>query len=352
VRISERISERLCGVNRQVIAVYDRGVKMSVHLLVDFDSRIPNLALMKISAWAKMHGDTVYLNDDSIEPDYIWLSCIFTWNRQKAYDALNLYRIRFPNAVISHGGTGFDFELPFGDPKRTQLPVEIDAMKPDYSLYDDDRVVGFTQRGCDRKCPWCVVPRKEGRIALNPYNPLSEWVPEGFKKVLLLDNDLALAKREIHDRTLNDAMDMGLKISITQGYDIREIWKDPTRALQLAANKPYDLSFRHRMLYFSWDLPQYEKMVIAGIDALKSAGFKAYEMTCYVLVGFNTTHEQDMHRANVLRSMGVLTYIMPYNNVIRDQNMLNLRRWANKRPLYKSMEFADYNAHFRNKRMT
>ena len=54
------------------------------HLLIDFDSTIPNLALMKISAWAKSRGDQVYLNDDSVEPDEIWLSCLFTWNANKA----------------------------------------------------------------------------------------------------------------------------------------------------------------------------------------------------------------------------------------------------------------------------
>lgn len=46
------------------------------HLLIDFDSTIPNLALMKIASWAKQKGDEVFLNDDSIEPDFVWLSCI------------------------------------------------------------------------------------------------------------------------------------------------------------------------------------------------------------------------------------------------------------------------------------
>ena len=70
------------------------------HLLIDFDSVIPNLALMKISTWAKAKGDQVYLNDDSIEPDEIWLSCIFTWNAQKAKSALSLYAMRYPLAKI------------------------------------------------------------------------------------------------------------------------------------------------------------------------------------------------------------------------------------------------------------
>ena len=73
------------------------------HLLIDFDSTIPNLALMKISAWAKQRGDEVYLNNDSIEPDQIWLSCLFTWNADKAKSALEMYKFRFPNAIIHYG---------------------------------------------------------------------------------------------------------------------------------------------------------------------------------------------------------------------------------------------------------
>ncbi|MEM0202116.1 MAG: hypothetical protein QXR73_02975 [Candidatus Micrarchaeaceae archaeon] len=191
------------------------------------------------------------------------------------------------------------------------------------------------------------MPRKEGKISVNAYSPLREWVPDGYKKVLLLDNDLALAPRAVHDQTLKDAKDIGLKLSITQGYDIREIYKDPTRAYDLADNKPYSLTFKERMLYFSWDLPQYEKMVLAGIKHLMDAGFRPAQMTCYVLVGYNTTFDQDIHRVNTLRELGVLSYVMPYNNRKDSQDINDLRRWANKRQLYKSMPFEKYNRHFR-----
>ena len=323
------------------------------HLLIDFDSKIPNLALMKISAWVKARGDDVYLNDDSIEPDQIWLSCIFTWNVQKAKSALALFRVRFPHAVIRYGGTGFDFFLPYGSPEWKKLPEEIEKIEPDYDLYGDDRIVGFCQRGCDRKCQFCVVWRKEGRISENEFHRLTEWVPPGRKKVLLLDNDIALADRMRHDLVLKDARDMGIKLSITQGYDIRTIYKEPDRATQLAENKPWSFTFEERMLYIAWDLPQYEIMVRKGIEHLLGAGFRPTQITCYVLVGFNSTFDQDVYRVNdVLRNeYGILAYVMPYNNRKDLQEINNLRRWANKRELYKSIDFRDYDPHFRAKKV-
>lgn len=307
------------------------------HLLIDFDSTIPNLALMKISAWAKARGDQVSTKDD-IEPDEIWLSAIFTWNKQKALDAISLFKFRFPEAAIHYGGTAFDWGR-IGN--RIQLPDEIEAMSPDYSLYRDDRAVGFCQRGCNRKCQFCDVWRKEGRIENNQYRRLIDWVPENYKKVLLLDNDIALAEEWKHNQVITDARDMGVKLSITQGYDIRCITEE--RAKLLAENKPYDTKFTGRNLYFSWDYLQNEKWVRKGIEILKDAGFKGRELTCYVLIGFNTTHEQDMHRIDVLwKEYGVYPYVMAFNNDKSDPLIRAKVRWVNKRQLFKSISFDDY----------
>ena len=133
------------------------------HLLIDFDSTIPNLALMKISAWAKAKGDQVYLNNMDNEPDFVWLSAIFTWNRKKAETALGSLKFKFPRAIIRFGGTCFDWGM---IKDRIQLPIEIENTLPDYSLYNDDRAVGFCQRGCNRKCQFCDVWRKEGIYAM------------------------------------------------------------------------------------------------------------------------------------------------------------------------------------------
>jgi hypothetical protein len=48
-------------------------------LLIDVDSKIPNLALMKISAYHKQRGDEVGFDID--DPDVIYASVIFEKNR-------------------------------------------------------------------------------------------------------------------------------------------------------------------------------------------------------------------------------------------------------------------------------
>ena len=68
---------------------------------------------------------------------------------------------------------------------------------------------------------------------------------------------------------------------------------------------------------------------------------------------FKTTFQQDTYRVNdVLRNeYHVLAYVMPYNNRRDSQEINNLRRWANKRQLYASMDFSEYNQHYRSERV-
>ena len=49
-------------------------------LLVDLDSKIPNLVLMKLSAWHQRKGDNVSFNWYFGEYDKVYVSCIFRHN--------------------------------------------------------------------------------------------------------------------------------------------------------------------------------------------------------------------------------------------------------------------------------
>lgn len=127
--------------------------------------RFPNLASMKISAYNKNHGNNVKLitsyDEDFNQYDDIYLSKVFTATEvpQSVIDLTNIHC----------GGTGFFYD------KAPPLKDEIEHMKPDYHLYDDwisqllevgakksqfkwytDYSIGFTIRGCFRKCPFCV----------------------------------------------------------------------------------------------------------------------------------------------------------------------------------------------------
>lgn len=247
-------------------------------------STIPNLALMQLSAWLKSKGESVSLvlsdgetvPEINIEPDAAWISCVFTWHR---YTALGLAaRFEAAGADVHIGGTGVDL--------CTQLPVEAQDFKPDYTLYEDDRALGFSVRGCNRKCSFCVVPSKEGKIDIATYRPLHSWVPADRKKVLLLDNNIA--QSPFHDDVLKETKELGLKLSITQGYDIRLM--TPERASMLADWKPWDLKFHERRLYIAWDYLGIEGSVRRGIQMLLDAGFKGRDIMTYILVGYPQIH--------------------------------------------------------------
>ncbi len=75
-------------------------------LLVDVDSTIPNLALMHISTWKKAEGNEVGFS--VTDPDEIYASCVFDWNRHKT-DGL---RFMYPDARIDIGGSGVSLSLP------------------------------------------------------------------------------------------------------------------------------------------------------------------------------------------------------------------------------------------------
>ena len=119
--------------------------------LCDVDGHhFPNLALMKLSAWHKAQGDTVEWYEPLLSnPDRIYASKVFTFSPDAEFAPCHPEPIR--------GGTGYRL--------YNDLPPEIDSMLPDYSVYPQFKfAIGFLSRGCVRNCPWCVVPRKEGKI--------------------------------------------------------------------------------------------------------------------------------------------------------------------------------------------
>jgi len=102
-------------------------------LLVDVDSKISNLALMKISAYHKLLGDTVGFGIEN--PDKVYISCIFKKNAGQAKGIARYY----PDAEIDIGGSGVDL--------KKQLPNEIEMIKPDYDLYPSTYSQDYTTRG-------------------------------------------------------------------------------------------------------------------------------------------------------------------------------------------------------------
>jgi hypothetical protein len=59
-----------------------------------------------------------------------------------------------------------------------------------------------------------------------------------------------------------------------------------------------------------------------------------------MLVGFNTSFEEDMYRFRTLRELKVDPYVMIYNQ-LKDDRLKHFARWVNGR-IYKSCTWEEY----------
>lgn len=291
---------------------------MTKALLVDVDSKFPNLALMHISTWRKSLGIETGFN--IADPDEVWASVIFKWNRHKV-DGLKYW---YPDAKIDIGGVAYDL--------RKNLPAEVDLMMPDYSLYPEwQSDLGFTTRGCDRGCYFCVVTRKEGRFHIHQHP--EEFHDPKHRSIVLMDNNILWDKSwffEVTDWIIEHKM----KVDFNQGLDIRLMDKDIARRIKEL--KPL------KKWHFAFDSLDYKDNVLSGIHMLREAGVNIRSMTnWYVYMHNDDQYDSALERCNLLRAEDALPFIMVNRDAERTIRMTDLKRWTRPQ-IFFSTSFEDY----------
>tara|TARA_R110000765_G_scaffold357691_2_gene447853 strand:+ start:840 stop:1781 length:942 start_codon:yes stop_codon:yes gene_type:complete len=291
--------------------------------LYDVDSKIPNLALMKVSRFHKDAGDEVVLYDPLWKDTYdkIYASKIFLFSDDSTLDA----------GRMEIGGTGWDV--------KSKLPPEIESGRPDYSLYGYPHNIGFTMRGCRFRCKFCVVPEKEGK----PYveNTIDYiWQQRDSDFIMLLDNDF-FGNPEWQAR-IDEIKANNLRVCFSQGLNIRIITDEQADAL--ASVNFRDVKNKTKRVFFAWDQwgKGTERVIMEGINRVVGAGLKPYQMAFYVLIGFNTTPDQDVYRVEKLRDLGCDPYVMPYDK--EDPYQKAFARWVNHKAIFKSVPWEDYSS--------
>lgn len=286
---------------------------MSNICLVDVDSKIPNLALMKLSAYHKAKGDNVKFYEPLLDkPDLIYASKVFDFTPDYEY---------FPEGVpIIKGGTGYDM--------FAKLPEEAENIMPDYSLYNCDYAIGRFTRGCIRRCQWCVVPKMDGNAVRQVANLSDFW--DGQKVVRLLDDNI-MADADIFSRACEQLHDAGVKV-IWEALDIRLVNDQTAQALASVKNE--------KSIHFAWDSKAQDRFIVPGIETLKRAGIKPWRLMFYVLIGFGTSREYDLHRVMTLHQLGANPFVMPFDKSDRYQK--DFARWCNNKFVFKSTAWKDY----------
>ena len=255
--------------------------------LIDVDSHnFPNLCLMKISAHHKAKGDSVEWWNGLLHYDRVYQAKVF----DDTYSKDNDWVINADEII--KGGTGYGLS--------SVLPDEIEHIYPDYSLYGiEDTAYGFLTRGCPRHCPFCIVGDKEG-LKSHQVAGLDEFW-RGQKEIVLLDPNITASKE--CEKLFDDLISTKAWIDFCQGLDVRCLTDKGADQLN---------QIKTKMIHFAWDnyeMKTYEKL--KKVRPLLKKDMR--KMTVYVLVNFNTTHEQDLERIYKLRELDYSPYVMIYD---------------------------------------
>jgi hypothetical protein len=297
----------------------------------------PNLALAKISRYHKMRGDLVEWYTPFTHYDVVYMAKVFNYTPD--------YSFTIPNAdKVIRGGTGYDI--------HSKLPEKIDRLQPDYSIYPhipSDYAYGFLTRGCPNKCPWCVVPKKEGAIV--PYMDVEQIAIDGRNKLVLMDNNI-LAAGNYAIEQLNKIIHKGYKVDFNQALDARLVTDEFARLL--AQVKWLD----HNRIRFGCDTHKQIEDCERAIEMIEGYGFNG-EFFLYTMIGgkndFAECYERVEHwrkrmiaaREHHTGRCQTFPYAQPYRDPMNPRHTIpqwqkDMAQWVNKRMIFTSCDFQSF----------
>ncbi len=374
--------------------------------LIDIDllangTRHPNLALMKISSYCKTkaHVQLLFKNtqlENLDRFDCVIISKVFTFSKNppeinnlielsgKTLKELNLCIVDLINSLecghsnnrIAIGGTGF-----FSDGGR-DLHETIEHIFPDYDLYNEyveymidngrskvyfndylNYSIGFTTRGCFRKCDFCVN-KKYDRCSFHAH--VSEFVDLNRPGIYLWDDNVFACKD--WKLVFEELKQTGKPFQFRQGLDIRLLTEKKAKILSKAkytgdvifafdhvddfklmskklklwrkySNKPTKL-----YILCAFDSWEYTPLNHPTVDDSKPHIMKIYNA--------DTQDERDLidiegvfYRISLLMKFGCLPYVMRFEMYKQSKYRgvyVQLARWCNQPQFYKKMSFREF----------
>lgn len=281
---------------------------------------------MKISAYHKALGDTVGF--DTADPTRVYISCVFKKNKAKADNAATMLRLQYPEIAIDIGGPGYSL--------TKTLPDGIERQRPDYDLYPGtDYSLGFTTRGCVRKCPFCIVPIKEGH--LHRVARIEDIHDPRHRQIKLLDNNV-LADMDNFGRIIKYCKDHDIRLDVSQGLDARLLTEEA--AGLLASIRPMST------WTFAFDSMAYRPAVERAIGLLRDAGINLrHRVQFYVYCDDSSGEygiESAIERCRLLKRWNTNPWVMLNTDRTPTKAMRHLKRWANQKQIFWSIDISEY----------
>lgn len=284
-------------------------MKIALH---DADkTKFPNLALMKISAKLKKHGHSVVFYNHLFlnQYDEIYSSKVFTFTKTE----------KPPNAFC--GGIGYK--------NKILLDEKTEHICPDYSLYGVDISYGFLTRGCPRKCPWCIVPAKEGEI--RPHADINEFLRHD--KAILMDNNVLACDHGIQQ--IEKIITLGIRVDFNQCLDARLI---DTAIAKLLSKIKWLVPIR-----LACDTQGQMKYIQKAVTELRWQNAVPRRYSCNVMI---TDIDDALERIKFLKGLNLDVFAQPYidydNKIKPTDEQKDLARWVNHKAIFKSVPWEDY----------
>jgi hypothetical protein len=211
--------------------------------------------------------DMAFVGDPPLwrpEADEVHVSVTFTWDVDEAQRLRAAWAQYYPVARI--GGPAWDSPAHDFEPGRYVRPG-----------------VTITSRGCNRRCPWCLVPGREGRMRLLP-------IREGH---IVLDNNLLQTGREHMAQVFAMLQAQPERVNLCGGLDARLVdeWvADQIRTLRID------------QLFLAADTDAAIPALHAAVRHLSFV--PRHDLRCYVLIGRDGDMERDCRRLEAVWEAG------------------------------------------------
>lgn len=205
--------------------------------------------------------------------DLVHVSCTFTWDREEAVRLAMAWQQHY--SVAKLGGCAM------GSFAEEFVP----------GLYVKPGVV-ITHRGCNNQCPWCLVPKREGR--------LREIELYGGNN--LIGNNLLQCSRS-HIAKVIDMLRQQHAIILSGGLDSRLLTDSIADDLK---------SLRIKRMFFACDTKEAIKPLERARRKLE--GFTMEQLRCFVLLRFDPleTTDQALERLMAVYALGFMPFAMLY----------------------------------------
>ncbi len=311
--------------------------------------KFPNLASMKLSGYYKEFADTVDLKLDyeGLDSyDKVLISKAFTDTPVPDY-VLNMKNVKY-------GGTGFNYD------NAVPLMPEIEHHKPDYHLYDEfvaekikqgfkpvlfryytDYSIGFTTRGCFRKCQFCV---NRNYSSVQKHSPLSEFLDDSRKKICLLDDNV-LGCRD-WEQILKELQASGKRFQFKQGLDIRLL---DEKKCEVLFHSKYDGEY----IFAFDDISEYS-LIERKLKLLRKYTKKTVKVYVFCAYDRNGVWDNDFWRHDIfgtfkrielLIHQNCIPYIMRYEKYTASPYKgmyINIASWCNIVRVLKTFTFREF----------